>query len=185
MANRKNNLRAQATRKNIKKILLKKLARKSIKEITVQEICRDAGINRTAFYLHYDNIYDLIRDIRAEMQQGIDKLFKDADRGTYKPLTEDRLAQLLAYIRDHAYFYRILLNDLNSLEIIDADLATTWKQDVEPLLKRKTDAGDAELLYRYEYFNSGLRGIVRKWLNSNCPEPPEVLSRIMLSFVQL
>lgn len=183
--NTKNNLRAQNTQNKVKEILLKKLGSKSIHEITVQEICRDARINRTTFYMHYDNIYDLMQNVEVEMQQGINKMFMDTDRGIYKSLTEKSMEQLIYYIYEHAIFYRVLLNDINRLNIIDNDLAAAWKKEIEPTLRKKANTSEIELRYRFEYFNSGFRGIIRTWLNANCQESPEELTQIIKNIIQI
>ncbi len=183
--NTKNNHRARNTQKKIKKILLEKLGSKPLHEITVQEICREARINRTTYYVHYDNIYDLMQNIEMEMQQGINKLFMDADRGIYKPLTEKSMEQLINYIYENALFYRILLNDLNRLNIIDNELAAAWKKQIEPALRKKADTSETELRYRFEYFNSGFRGIIRTWLNTNCQESPKELTQIIKNVIQI
>lgn len=177
--NTKHNLRAQKTQNKIRKTLLKKLGTKPIHAITVQEICREARICRTTFYVHYDSLDDLMLSIEVEMQQGINNLFMDADRGTYRAFTRRSLEQLINYIQEHALFYRILLNSLNSLNLLDRDLAAAWKRQIEPVLRRRADTTETELRYRFEYFNSGLRGIIRAWLNANCQESPEELARII------
>lgn len=179
------NMRARKTRKKIKEALLLKISSQPIRQITVQEICREVKINRTTFYSHYDNINDLMKDIEVEMQQGINQLFLDPDLGVYKPFTEKSLEQLITYIHDHVIFYRILLNDLNSLNLIDQDLAAAWNTELEPVQRKKPNTTEAELQYRFEYFNSGFRGIIRRWLNSNCPESPERLTQIIKDVVLL
>ena len=42
--------------------LLILLEKKDIDYITVKEICEKAGVNRSTFYLHYDNIDDLFKE---------------------------------------------------------------------------------------------------------------------------
>ncbi|MCJ7585615.1 MAG: TetR family transcriptional regulator C-terminal domain-containing protein [Anaerolineales bacterium] len=183
--NTKDNLRTLKTQDKIKIILLDKLCGKPINQITVKEICREAKINRTTFYTHYDNIYDLMQNINVEMQQGIRKLAVDPNSGIFRPLTEKGLEQLIIYIHEQAHFYRILLNDFNGLNIIDRELAAQWENEIEPAMRKKTDTIKNELRYRFEYFNWGFRGIIRKWLNTNCPESPEELTQLIKNFVQL
>ncbi|MGD0876972.1 MAG: TetR/AcrR family transcriptional regulator C-terminal domain-containing protein [Anaerolineales bacterium] len=183
--NTNDNQRAQRTRKRIKEVFLIKITKKPIRKITVQEICKEAKVNRTTFYTHYDNINDLMKEIEVEMQQGINKLFMDSDLGVYKPFTDRSLEQLITYIHERAIFYRILLNNLNSLNIIDQDLSAAWGKEIEPILRKNANSTEAELHYRFEYFNSGLRGIVRRWLNSGCPESPERLVQIIRGVVRL
>ncbi|MGN1134205.1 MAG: TetR/AcrR family transcriptional regulator [Oscillospiraceae bacterium] len=40
--------------------LLSILETKDFKYITIKEICERAGVNRSTFYLHYENIGDLL-----------------------------------------------------------------------------------------------------------------------------
>ena len=42
--------------------LLSLLEKKDIEFITVTEITKKAGVNRSTFYLHYDNVYELLEE---------------------------------------------------------------------------------------------------------------------------
>ena len=42
--------------------LLSLLEKKDIEFITITEITAKAGVNRSTFYLHYDNIYELLEE---------------------------------------------------------------------------------------------------------------------------
>ena len=42
--------------------LMALLEKKDIEFITVTEITKKAGVNRSTFYLHYDNIYELLEE---------------------------------------------------------------------------------------------------------------------------
>ena len=50
--------------------LIQLLNKKSFEFITIKEICKKAGVNRSTFYLHYDNTTDLLYET-------IDNLNKD------------------------------------------------------------------------------------------------------------
>jgi len=183
--NSKNNRRAQNTQQKIKAILLEKLSDKHLHQVTVQEICHAAKINRTTFYMHFDNLADVMQTIEAEMQEGIKQLFLDPESGMYKPLTDQSLERLIAYLHENANFYRVLLNDLNSLELLDRELAASWEREIEPVFRKKGEWTEIELRYRFEYFNSGFRGIIRRWLNERCPESPAELARVIKNVVQV
>ena len=49
--------------------LLELLEKKDIEFITITEITKKAGVNRTTFYLHYDNIDDLLGETIAYINQ--------------------------------------------------------------------------------------------------------------------
>lgn len=182
--NKKNNLRAVKTQNKIKKIVLQKLETKPLREITVKEICKAAKINRTTFYIHFDNIDDLMLSIDVEMQKGLTDLFRDSANGSFKPLNDENTEQLFNYIYENAIFYRVLLNDLNRLNLLDEELTDSWERDIEPAIRKGANISEAELRYRFEYFNSGVRGIARRWLNTNCQESPKELVQMIKHIVQ-
>ena len=47
------------------KALLSLLEKKPLEYITIREICETAGVNRSTFYLHYENISDLLKETTA------------------------------------------------------------------------------------------------------------------------
>ena len=55
------------TRMVIKDALLSLLAEKEYADVTIADLCREAEINRGTFYLHYDNLREVM-----------DELFDDA-----------------------------------------------------------------------------------------------------------
>jgi len=64
--NTADNRRVQYTKRVIKESFLSLLLTKPAGSITVTEICREADVNRTTFYTHYDDVYDLKRKIEDE-----------------------------------------------------------------------------------------------------------------------
>ncbi len=42
--------------------LIALLEKKDLEYITVKELCRQAGVNRSTFYLHYETIADLVNE---------------------------------------------------------------------------------------------------------------------------
>ena len=50
------------TARRMDEALLSLLEEKGFAYITVREICARAGVNRSTFYLHYENMSDLLRE---------------------------------------------------------------------------------------------------------------------------
>jgi AcrR family transcriptional regulator len=59
--------RVKKTRTLLKNGLITLMQEKSIKEITVQELVDLVDINRSTFYLHYKDIYDLVEQLEQEV----------------------------------------------------------------------------------------------------------------------
>ena len=59
--------RIRKTKTQLKNGLAKLMAEKSINEISVKELVELVDINRSTFYLHYSDIYNLLEEIEEEM----------------------------------------------------------------------------------------------------------------------
>ena len=50
------------TAEKMDKAFISLLCEKDFEYITIKEICKAAGVNRSTFYLHYDNTRDLLSE---------------------------------------------------------------------------------------------------------------------------
>src|SRR5699024_477502 len=67
MTAKKLDRRKKYSRKVLKDSLLQLLKEKQFSNITVKEICEVADINRSTFYAHYADQYDLLEKIEIEI----------------------------------------------------------------------------------------------------------------------
>lgn len=69
-----------ATAAKMDDAFLELLERKDFAYITVKEICAAAGVNRSTFYLHYENVGDLLDEsVERINRQFLDYMKQDAD----------------------------------------------------------------------------------------------------------
>ena len=67
----KTDRRIRKTKAQLRTGLAKLLQKKSIKEITVKELVELVDINRSTFYLHYSDIYNMLSSIEEELLEEI------------------------------------------------------------------------------------------------------------------
>ena len=60
-------IRYQRTKKNILEAMTQLLEKKNFEQITVKNICEQAEISRSGFYLHYTDKYDLVEKYQLEL----------------------------------------------------------------------------------------------------------------------
>lgn len=77
-------IRIQKTRKNIINSFIELRSKKAIEKITIKELCEKAEINKSTFYSHYSDIYDLSDSLENELLNSIISDLPD----TYKAITE-------------------------------------------------------------------------------------------------
>ena len=58
--------RVRKTKMQLRQGLARLMQKKSIKEITVKELVDEVDINRSTFYLHYTDIYQMLEKIEEE-----------------------------------------------------------------------------------------------------------------------
>lgn len=184
--NTKNNQRAQLTRCKIKEVFIELLGTKAINQITVQELCKKTGINRTTFYAHYDDVYDLMRKIELEKCEELKILLEipeDKDPASFCDITEleiskqeinevlsvHNLEKLCSFIAKNSSFYRIYFNDFNIKYI----------NQYFPSLHRPDMFSHTRTRYQLEFLQNGISGVIRTWLNAELKESPEEMARIL------
>ena len=70
----KTDARVRYTVHMIQNVFLELLKEKPVAKITVKEICEHAEINRSTFYKHYQDVYDLMEKLENEAVEAFEKL---------------------------------------------------------------------------------------------------------------
>ena len=166
--NTKNNRRRQASVERIRQALMEFLKKKELPQITVAEICKKAAINRSTFYAHYADIYDLADHIYKELENEVTQLL--TPQSGWQQSAQGFL-KLLYHIRDNQdlyYFYFKLGYENRNL---------IWYDSLD--LQTLPDASAVD--YHVAFFRSGFNAIIKLWLRSGCRETPEQMCQILLN----
>lgn len=174
--NSKNNQRFQQTEKNIRDIFLKILEKKDISKITVKEICRSANINRTTFYLHHEDIYELMKCIESDMYHYFTIIFTIPGKD-YS--LRERFLQLFSFIKEHQDFYRVYLSSQNQPRIFDYALLQYSDLRLQKFMQQSEINSPIEYEYCQTFFIACLTAVIQKWLNGNCLESEDELLHLL------
>jgi len=121
----KNDLRVLKTRNALYGALLELMKERPFEEVKVSDICEKALVNRSTFYSHYNDKYDLFLDFIANMKMELQTALESNENIIN---TKEYYIKMLELLLDHIedkrdVFYLILLNNRNSIIsdiIIDA-----------------------------------------------------------------
>lgn len=136
---------------------------KRIEKISVRELCQKAGYNRTTFYAHFDDMYDLLDkavDVILELPKSAIPQFRDL----LSLLTTGALIKPFALLFKENSRYIEMLSRNRHLYILEDKI----KEIVIPALKRELtkDRLDMKLDYVIEYQLSAAFGIFRTWIKN-------------------
>ncbi len=102
----KESRRVQMTKLLLKTALMELMQEKPFEQITIKELCEQADLNRTTFYLHFNDQRDVLKEIEREtMEKTVDfmkNVSPDAD-------TIDLVETFLSYIKDNELVFRTLM----------------------------------------------------------------------------
>ena len=97
--------RISMTKRMLKDTLTEMLKEKDIYHISIRELCERADVNRTTFYKHYGNQFDLLDDMESDLLHLIEKTIAED-----KKHSANTIEQLLIFIEKDIEFVSLLLN---------------------------------------------------------------------------
>jgi len=171
--NIKNNSRYKMSSEKIETAFLTLILNHKYEDITISQVCKQANINRSTFYSHYDDINDLIIKIESKFAKGMATIFNYGERQTH-----DAFIEMFTFVRDNKYFYKAFLN------IPYATLAeTNTKINVLKNIGENSHIDKSKTLgifYRASFFGAGIKEMCRIWLERDCKEAPEQMAKLLL-----
>lgn len=153
------------------------------REPTVGQLCEYAGINRSTFYRHYADVYDLMDRMEQEFQHGLFQSIR-GDHSILSRLTADpeALESLIAYVGKNPHFYRVFLQKQVAL-LRNAGFQQYWDNQIKPLFIARGVEEETHMRYYYTAFRAGLLSVLLLWLENGCKESPAILSRIISGMI--
>ena len=174
--------RVRYTKRIIRETFLDLLREKDVPSITVKEICEKAGVNRTTFYNHYCDIYDLLEDTENALIESLLDLIRryrgrDAQQILLIILKEiSKHAEEFRHLLDRSstpgFLYRIASECFMEIYKINSDTAAEGSGSSDP-------GGARNFLYtpmNFSYFAGGIGGVVAYWVGNGLKESPEEIA---------
>ena len=91
-------LRVEKTKEDIREETLRLLKKNTFQGVTVKDITSNLGLSRSTFYLHYENVSDVIDDVENIIISDISKIIFKHSTGNYL----EGLYETGNYLKDNA-----------------------------------------------------------------------------------
>ena len=174
--------RFQKTKSLLRVALANAMREKSIREITVKELVESAGINRSTFYLHYTDIYQMVRKIEEEIIDSILEVI-EADKET--PLYINCLSVMEAICDifiDNKYIIQVLLSS-NSNGTFVYEVEKIIEKGIDTVVKEKYSNKVFNDNYAYSFCVSGCVGLIVDWLKEERPKSSAYIAKIIYNMI--
>ena len=167
------NQRIKLTKTLLKNSLVDLMHTKPINKITIKELCENAGINRSTFYLYYTDHFALLKEIEDELLSNAREHLKNIDSNLNN---FHYLKELLAYIKMNSDIFHTLLCLQENSSFQTAFIDTT----IENLkINLRLQCSDMIADYIYQYLIMGSLSLIIKWIKADFDMSPEELAEMI------
>ncbi|MDE7405339.1 MAG: TetR/AcrR family transcriptional regulator [Clostridiales bacterium] len=168
------------TASKMRRAFLTLLESKEFADISIMDICKTADVNRSTFYAHYDNTYDLLKEafesMIANFQSECD-FDNPVDLSDMRNLSKEDLnlaspkylLPYLKYIQKHKRLYRIYSDNAHVFETSKMD--DYMIENIFAPIYAKHGVTDKKLIfYMQKFFFKGIDAIIHEWVRNDCED---------------
>ncbi|WP_062354416.1 TetR/AcrR family transcriptional regulator [Bacillus kwashiorkori] len=180
MSNSKLDRRKKYTRMVLKESLIKLLKEKPIFSITVKEICELADINRSTFYSHYSDQYDLLEKMEEEIIEDM-YMYLSQYNFAKEEETLQMTEKLLEYLASKWEICQILLSE-NNETTFENKVMTVAKNFI---IKNHSTAPLDESFSDYlsTFIISGSIHMIKNWLKNGMDKSPKEMAGFLYTLI--
>lgn len=157
---------------------MKLLKEKPISSITIKELCAEADINRSTFYAHYSDQYDLLHQIEEEIIQEMN------DTLTKYNYNKDEEAlimtvKLLEYVAENRDICQTLFSENGDISFQKRVMQIGQEHTIKNWMdEHKMDEQISEYLSLFAI--SGSIHVIEKWLKDGMDKTPQEMAEIIV-----
>ncbi len=175
--------RIKYTKHSLKKALIILLKEQPISKISVSLLCKTADVNRTTFYAHYTDQFDMLNQVEQEVLMNMANYISESENSNHSVLDMRKIVKLIEYAGKNSDMFQVLLGENGN---------RTFQQNVIELVssptisyKNKTRNTDERLFeYLRRFSVNGCISIIQKWLEDGQIENPQYITKIILRILQ-
>jgi len=180
--NNKTDRRVKYTKFALRESLIQLLQSKPISKITIKEICEAADINRSTFYVHYGDQYELMRQIERDF---LDDIYAYLDKYDFKGNSAESfqmLSKIFEYVIENAELCKVLLGEHGDIALQKRVMMIVQQQSMREWQGKFPI--DNELHEYLLFFGvNGSIGIVQKWLQDGMKKSAQEMAEIVTRLI--
>ena len=167
------------TRMVLQDSLIELMREKPINKITIKELCENADVNRSTFYAHFSDQYELLRTIEEETLSWARVAFENVvGSASDEAETIKGLEGICQYFADNSKHLQILMSEQGDINFQKQLITLVYH--FFGIIPQTEPNGDAEIKELSILFavNGGV-GLIQHWLKNGLKQSPKELALII------
>jgi len=176
MESEKTDRRVRRTKSLLLQGLIHLMGQKDIKDISVKELSDYADINRGTFYLHYNDIYDMLSQIEDQLFLEFNEILDHTLTSKSAFLSpQQTLLEIFSFLERHRDLAKAMMGPHGDLAFVNR-LKDLVKQRIYQIYGLQQSAGD--YAYIESFIVSGCIGVIDTWLSHPSPCTPAKMASL-------
>lgn len=174
----KENRKTRYTRMVLQDSLIELMKEKRISKITIKELCDKADINRSTFYAHYTDQYDLLRKIEDDVLLWLKEAIITVMEKTDKSGTIEVLEKICQYLVENSRHLQVLMSEQGDIDFQKELFTLIYQQcGVSSSTFMKNGFGMSE--DSFIFVVNGSVGLIRHWLKNGFTKSAKEMAEVI------
>lgn len=179
-------LRIVNTKKALHRALLALLKTTALETINVSALCREAGVSRGAFYLHYKDVGSLFDEHVQHLLQDLEESFYEPYRHVSRLVPSDldpSTIRIFHHVKTYQPFYEIVFDRRSSLSYYYALL-----DKIKSLIQESASndlSGEKDVALLLSYQANAIMGMLIQWNEEGYARSPDEMNERLTYLLKL
>lgn len=169
--------RKKYTRMVLKESFIKCMQKKPLSRITIKEVCEFADINRSTFYTHYTDLYDLLCQIEDAIIEDLNQTLSSYNNSKNEEAIE-MIEKILEYLAENRESCQTLFGEHGALSFQKKVMMLANHHMINTL---KTDRHN--ITYNLEYLSlyiiNGSIHVIQHWLKNGLDQSTQEMAEMI------
>lgn len=162
----------------LKESLIELMQTYHISKISVKMLCEAADINRSTFYAHYSDQYDLLRKLEQEVITEFENYINKHDMADQEEYAVEIMKQLLEYAAKNVALFRVFLSENGDSGFQKEIMSLAQRQIISNL--RNDQSLDSRISeYLQCFIIAGALEIIQKWIQDGTIESTQQMAELV------
>ncbi len=148
--------------------------------ISISQLCTKAGVNRSTFYAHYDDLDSLLADTEQKnIFEPITQALGNKPMFDGNWFNHDVLLGFVTFLYDHQDILLAYRHQSDSIWF--RQVKAFFDRYVSPLSQQQVAAFSRKADYVYTFYLAGVTKIICHWADRDFQETPEEITQILMA----